>query len=145
VTVKVVYHARLEVTDQFGNTKTYQNNDGAGHTVAAAAKESPEFGAQVNNTTVTLWDAAVGPQTDFRLIWLDTDVLVEVEFTVAGAPDPSFVVSLAPDAPIVIPADESFHTAVGGNLFNGTPGLINKVRAKEANSVEANVRMVLVR
>ena len=139
----VTYYARLVITDQWGNERTVKNGSGSG--VTLACNEAPEFNYQLNNEKVTVWDAT-GSWTSFSSLYMESDGQLDIEFTCNnGASEQLSVIRLEANAPLILWADDSYHTAVGGDLFAGTLDVIDLIRAYESASTNVHLRVVLTR
>ena len=97
----------------------------------------------VNNSAVTLWDPTVAGVgiADFDLLLLFTDVEVEIEFTCKeGDADEELVsLTLAANTCLTLGSDDSRYTYTT-DAFAGTLDVLDKLRVKELNSVNATVQ-----
>lgn len=100
----------------------------------------------VNNAAATLWDAAAaGALGDFDLLVLSSDQPVEVEFTVGNGEGTEELSSfrLAKNVAFVLGADDAFRNHSASDAFAGTLDVIDLIRVKETNSVDATVTLSL--
>ena len=140
----VTLYTRLVITDAWGGSKTLKNNNGSG--VVITANEAPEWNYSLNNETVTVWDASTSGYSDFSALYLEADGAVEVELSCNnGASEQLHAFVLAANVPFLLGTDDSFHTAVGGDLLAGTGDVFDLLRVKEANSNYVHLRVVLIR
>lgn len=117
-------------------------------TITGAEVLSPKR-VQVQNTEATLWSAAgIGePATSYQLAAIWTDVVVDLEFTVAnGEGDENrFCLRLQPNAPLVLCDDASTEREAGGDAFAGVADDIDLIKIKERNNVLATVHALFVK
>lgn len=96
----------------------------------------------VNNSAVTLWNPTVSGVgiPNFALCLIYTDVEVEIEFTCNEGDSDEELVSLtiAANTCLVLGADDSRYTYTT-DAFAGTLDVLDKLRVKENNSVNATV------
>lgn len=127
-------------------TTTVQEDSDAAETVAtrtfSGLTAEDRYKEVVNNSAVTLWDPTVAGVgiADFDLLLLFTDVEVEIEFTCneADADEELVSLTLAANTCLVLGSDASRYT-YSTDAFAGTLDVLDKLRVKELNSVNATV------
>lgn len=101
----------------------------------------------VQNTTVTLYDAAAAgaSPTSFSFLHVVSDVEVELELTCnnGDAAEAEFVVKLAPNVPFLLGSDDSRYNP--SDLTPGTADVIDLIRVREGNNVAATVRWTMAK
>lgn len=112
-------------------------------TYTEAAKNRVEV---VNNAVAVLWDAAAsGALADFDLLVLSSDQPVEVEMTIkqGDANEELNSFRLAKNVAFVLGADDAFYNHSADDAFAGTLDVIDLIRVKETNAVDATVTLSL--
>ena len=107
--------------------------------------EKREIEAVLNNEAAVLWDAAAsGALADFDVAILYSDQPVEIELTCnEGDGDEELShFTLAKNTPVVLGSNAARYTYTT-DAFAGTLDVIDKIRAKETNSVAATVTLLL--
>lgn len=96
--------------------------------------------------TATLWDpGTLSDVGSFSFLLVASDVQVELELN-AGSGDADenrFVATIAPDAPLILAADDSRLREAGDNGFAGTADVIDKLRVKNSSGSAAKVDLIL--
>ena len=108
--------------------------------------EKREFQQIVNNAAEALWDAAAsGSLADFDVLVLSSDQPVEVEMTINQGDGNEELNSfrLAKNVALVLGADDAFYNHSANDAFGGTLDVIDLIRVKETNSVDATVTLSL--
>jgi len=141
----VLIKTTLTIGDPWGGARVIKANNGSGVTITA--NEVTERGYQLNDSTVTVYDAAAsGSWSDFDGMYFEADTTVDLELCCNdGASEALFVVRLLADQPFMLGSDVSFHTSVGGSMFAGTVDVIDLIRLIELNATNAHVRVVMWR
>jgi len=100
----------------------------------------------LNNEEAVLWDAAQsGALADFDLLVLVADQPVELEFTVneGDGSEELGSLTLAKNVALALGDDAARYNHSASDAFAGTLDVIDKIRAKETNAVDATVTLRL--
>lgn len=102
----------------------------------------------IQNATRIVWDAAGSGEEigSFQLLALWSDVAVDIELTVGEGEATEELDSfrLGAGVPFVLGADDAYRNHSASDAFAGTLDVIDKIRVKEPNNVEATVHLLLV-
>ena len=100
----------------------------------------------LNNEAAILWDTSASANlADFDVLILYTDQPVEIEMTIkeGDAAEELCSFRLAKETVFVLGADDAYYNHSASDAFAGTLDVIDKIRAKEINSVAATVVLEL--
>jgi len=133
--VKVLRRKDSDAYEQVGSTKTF----------TGLTQEWRNTGYP-KGSTVILWDtSASGNLADFDVLILYTDVEVEIEYTINEGDGNEELGSfrLAANVPFILGADDAYYNHSASDAFAGSLDVIDKIRVKESNSVQATVVLEL--
>jgi len=108
--------------------------------------EQRVYGSILNNAAAVLWDAAAsGSLAAFDVLTLVSDQPVELELTIkeGDAAEELVSLTLAKNTALVLGGNAARYNHSASDAFAGTLDVIDKIRAKELNSVAATITLTL--
>ncbi len=109
--------------------------------------EKWEYAYKFNNETKVVWDPTTTGQepTSFDFLCILTDSEIEVEMTTneGDGNEELMTFKVSANIPFMLGADDSWYNHSASNAWGGTEDVIDRIRIREFDSNDANVRLIL--